>query len=81
MNSKQSYVVVSVAYLPKVCIHIYYHDVIVIFKNLNIKYLMHKTEGVVKCPIVYLRNIKILSLVMEDIAIKQHQTFIWIKCE
>ena len=37
-------VVENVAYLPKVCIHNYYHGVIVIFKNSSISSKMLKTE-------------------------------------
>ena len=38
-------VVVNVAYLPKVCIHHYYHCMIIIFKNSRISAKMLKTEG------------------------------------
>ena len=43
-----SSVVVSVAYLLKACINHYYH---------GMRVLLHKTEGLVKLPIVYLIHI------------------------
>ena len=46
-------VVVNVAYLPKVCIHHYYHSVIVIFKNSRISAKMLKTEGLGKKKILH----------------------------
>ena len=72
-------VVVSVTYLTKSCIHTYCHGVSV-FKNLNIKVVMHKTEGLVKRPIVYLIHIKILSCHIESILFRHHLTWQCQKC-
>ena len=47
-NGTKSCVVVSVAYITKVCINIYYHGAIIILKNLNNKATMIKTEDMVK---------------------------------
>ena len=41
----RSCVFMNVAYLPKVCIHHYYHGVIVIFKSSSISAKILKTEG------------------------------------
>ena len=49
-------------------------------KILKIKVIMHKTEGLVKWKILFLRPKNIMACPMEVIAIKQHQTQIWLKC-
>ena len=69
----------SVEYLPKACIHSYYHGVSV-FEKLNIKAVMHKRENLVKWPIVYLRHINILLYHMENICFQQNLTFWWQQC-
>ena len=71
-------VVVSVASLPRVCIHNYYHCMIVIWINLNIKSKMNKTEGLVKWIIDYLRRINILWCRMGVIYMKQHLAWTWL---
>ena len=50
------------------------------FKNLNIKALMHKTEGLVKYLIVYFRDIKILSCHIISKILKQPLTCKWQRC-
>ena len=59
LQGKNPWVVVSVAYLPKLCINIYYNSGIVIWRNPKIKVKMHKPESLVKWAIYYLRHIKL----------------------
>ena len=47
------------------------------WKHTYIKSAMHKTEGLLKWPIVYLRHIKILSCHMENIFFRHHMTLQW----
>ena len=75
-----AYVGVSVAYLPKACIHQYYYGVRMFWKNLKIKVVMCKTEGLVKCPIVYLINIKFLLCHMARTCFKQNLKWWWKQC-
>ena len=49
-------------------------------KNLNIKAVIYKTEGLVNFKIVYFRHIKILSCHMEIICFQQHITLWWQQC-
>ena len=48
MHGTSSRVVVSVAYLPEVFIHIYYHASFVIWKKIKTKDAMRRTEGMMK---------------------------------
>ena len=49
-------------------------------KNLNIKVVMQKIEGLMKFPIKFLRHIKIMSCHMVSIYSKQYMIWIWKKC-
>ena len=51
-----------------------------VLKNLKIKVVMRKTEGIMKCPIVYSIHIKVLSCQMISICFKQHMTWKWQQC-
>ena len=74
-TDKKSCVGVSVAYLPKAWINNYYHGVSVFWKNLRIKVVIQKTEGLVKWSIDYLINIKIMSCHMVSIYPKHNMTW------
>ena len=50
------------------------------FLKIYIKSVIHKTEGMVKLPIIYLIHIKILSFHMEIICFQQHMTLQWKQC-
>ena len=79
INTK-SCVVMSVAYLLRSCINNYYHGMSVITKNLKIRVVMRKTEGLVKWPISLLRYIKIVLCHIVSIYSKQHLTLLWQQC-
>ena len=49
-------------------------------KNWRIKSVMYKKEGMAKCPIVYLRYIKLLTYHIKSICFRQHQKWICQKC-
>ena len=68
-------VVVNAVYLPKVFIYHYYHDMIFIWGRSTIQVKMHKTEGLVKNIISYLRNIKNLWCHMGVIYMQQNLTW------
>ena len=59
MNGTRSNIVMSVAYLTHLFIHHYYNVMIVIWNISNIKFKIHKTEGLMKWLIAYLRHIKL----------------------
>ena len=64
----------SVLFLQKSYIHHCYHGVIIFWKNLNIKALTRKTEGLVKWTITYLRHIQIMSCHMVIICLVPDDT-------
>ena len=70
----RSWVVVNVAYLPKVYIHHYCHFEIFILKNSRISAKMIKTEGPEKKQIAYMKLIKIQSCHMGVILTPKHMT-------
>ena len=53
-------VVLVVVSLTKLCIHIYYHVMIIIRKNLNTKSKMYKIEVMMKCLVANLKHIRVL---------------------
>ena len=71
LHITNSCVVMSVSYLPKLCIHLYYNCGIFIWINSNINVKIHKPEGLLKCLIAYFRHNN-MSYHMGAIFTKRH---------
>ena len=80
LHGTRSCVVVSVAYLKKVFIHIYLHGGIITLKHLKTKAIVQKTEGPMKCTVIYLRHKRILGGQMVIIYTKHHLAWLWLQC-
>ena len=79
MHCTRSFVVVNVAYIPKISIHCLYHVVIVICRISKIQVRIIKTEDLVKWIISYLKHIKTMWCCMSDVTMQQHLTWPWIQ--